>query len=42
MDLIAESQTVQCRFKSVTDAIMENSLQFIRLRMHTWKTLGHY
>lgn len=42
MDLIVGSQTVQLRFKSVTDEIMENSLQFTCLRTHTSKTLGHY
>jgi hypothetical protein len=42
MDLIAGSQTVHLRFKSVTDEIMGNPLRFIRLRTHTWKTLGHY
>lgn len=42
MDLIAGSQTLHVRFKSVTDEIMENPLRFIRLRTHTWKTLGHY
>lgn len=42
MDLIAGLQTVQLRFKSVTDKIMENSLQFICLHMHASKTLGHY
>jgi len=42
MDLIAGSQTVQRRFKSATDKTMENSLQFIGLRLHVSKTLGHY
>ena len=42
MNLIAGSQTAHVRFKSVTDEIMENWWQFIRLRTHTWKTLGHY
>ena len=42
MDLIAGSQTLHLQFKSVTDDIMENSLRFIRLHAHTWKTVGHY
>jgi hypothetical protein len=42
MDLIAESQPLHSRFKSVTDEIMKNSLRFIRLHAHTQKTLGHF
>jgi hypothetical protein len=42
MGLIAGSQTVRSRFKSVTDEIMENSLRFIRLHAHTQKMLGHF
>jgi len=35
MDLIAGSQTLQSRFKSVTDEIMENCLWLMRLQVHT-------
>ena len=40
MGLITESQTLHPRFKSVTDEIMKNSLQFIRLQTPAYKTLG--
>ncbi len=35
VDLIADSQTLQSRFKSVTDEIMEDCLWLMRLHSHT-------